>query len=196
MEAGNGMLLRLRQLLSMSTSFKTLGRSCKCSSNEIDLSATSKQIPAAPNCLFAMGLNGDCVNHSAFKGRCQEKFRSSARQWHWNAAFSKMVDHIKPKKKLPTLLLFFLLSPQPSGLWTFCSLSAWRSPQRLQNQAANRNTQFEDRLLEGDTLPRHSAASPPPRYGSISGPGGRGEEAAFSCSAPGLTHKSTAMRAQ
>lgn len=107
MEAGNGMPPRLRQLLSMSTSFKTLGRSCKCSSNEIDLSATSKQIPAAPNCLFAVGLNGDCVNHSAVKGRCQEKFRSSARQWHWNAAFSKMVARTKPKKKLPALLLFF-----------------------------------------------------------------------------------------
>lgn len=99
MEAGNGMPFQLRQLLCMSTSFKTLGKSCKCSSNEIGLSATSKHIPAAPKCLFAMGLRGDCVNRSAFKGTCQEKFRSSTRQWHWNAAFSRTVTYINPEKK-------------------------------------------------------------------------------------------------
>jgi len=107
MEAGDEMPFRLRQLLSMSTGFKMLGRSCKCSSNEIDLSAASKQIPAATKCLFATGLNGDCVNHSAVRGRCQEKFRSSIRQWHWNVAFSRMDSYIKPKIKVSLLSLFF-----------------------------------------------------------------------------------------
>lgn len=160
MEAGNGMPFRLRQLLRVSTSFKMLGKSCKCSSNEIDLSATSKQIPAAPKCLFAVGLNGDCVNRSAFKDTCQEKFRSSIRQWHWNAAFSKTVAYIKPEKKpLPSLFSSPLL---PSGLLTFCCLSAWGSLQRLHKQATNGNAfsigMFEDGLVIGDRILRHSTA--------------------------------------
>lgn len=138
MEAGNGMPFRLRQLLCMSTGFKILGKSCKCSSNEIDLSATSKQIPASPKCLFAMGLNGDCVNHSAFKGTCQEKFRSSIRQWHWNAAFFKAVAYIKPGKKTHPSLLFVFLPP--SGLLIFWHLSAWGSLQRLHKQVRNSST--------------------------------------------------------
>lgn len=109
MEAGNGMPFQLRQLLCMSTSFKMLGKSCKCSSNEIGLSAPSKHIPAAPKCLFAMRLSGDCVNHSAFKGTCQEKFRSSTRQWHWNAAFSKTVTYINPEKKAPLQFMVFVV---------------------------------------------------------------------------------------
>ena len=107
------MPFRLRQLSRVSARFRTLGNSCKCSSNEIDLSAASKQIPAAPKCLFAMGLHGDCVNRSAFKGPCQEKFRSSIRQRRWNAAFSKTVAYVKPEKNLPPSLFFFFpfLSP-------------------------------------------------------------------------------------
>lgn len=132
MEAGDEMPFRLRQLLSMSTGFKMLGRSCKCSSNEIDLSAASKQIPAATKCLFATGLNGDCVNHSAVRGRCQEKFRSSIRQWHWNVAFSRMDSYIKPKIKLSLLSLSFFFSPfsSSSGLQTSCKLGTWSSLQR------------------------------------------------------------------
>lgn len=155
MEAGNGMPFQLRQLLCMSTSFKMLGKSCKCSFNEIGLSATSKHIPAAPKCLFAMGLSGDCVNRSAFKGTCQEKFRSSTRQWHWNAAFSKTVTYIKPRKKDSNS--WFLLCGghiSPSRLLTFWYLGAWGSLQRLHKQATNRSMfpagMLEDGLLVGE----------------------------------------------
>lgn len=153
MEAGNGMPLQLRQLLHMSTSFKMLGKSCKCSSNEIDLSATSKQIPAAPKCLFAMGLNRDCVHCSAFKGTCQEKFSWSIRQWRWNVAFSKTFAYIKPEKESPPSL--FPIPPPPSGPLTFWYLSAWGSLQRLCKQATNRSMfsaeTFEDVLVVGSS---------------------------------------------
>lgn len=172
MEAGDEMPFRLRQLLSMSTGFKMLGRSCKCSSNEIDLSAASKQIPAATKCLFATGLNGDCVNHSAVRGRCQEKFRSSIRQWHWNVAFSRMDSYIKPKIKLSLLSLsfFFLLSPPHL---------AFKLPANLVHEGLCKGRIYHlfaaclcsDGWAPGrGHAPECSAASPEPVYSSISGP--------------------------
>lgn len=203
MEAGNGMPFQLRQLLCMSTSFKTLGKSCKCSSNEFGLSATSKHIPAAPKCLFAVGLSGDCVNCSAFKGTCQEKFRSSTRQWHWNAAFSRTVTYINPEKKPPPQFLFLSCvgSVSPSRLLTFWYLSARDSLQSL-HKATNRTVfptgMFEDGLLVGDQLPRHSTASltcqaPPAGYASISCPGCRGLRG---WATPGLQCRSVALKEQ
>lgn len=164
MEAGNGMPFQLKQLLHMSTSFKTLGKSCKCSSNEIDLSATSKQIPAAPKCLFAMRLNGDCVKSSAFKDTCQEKFRSSTRQWHRNAAFSKIFANIKPEKKpLPSSFFFFafsLIRPYnflASPRMRFFAKAALTS-YKVKYVRFLTGT-FEDGLLVGHRPPSHSTAS-------------------------------------
>lgn len=63
-------------------------------------------------------------------------------------------------------------------------------------EAANRNRGREDGLLAGDTLLRHPAASPPPRNGSISGPGGREEERRHSADPPRVSNTSTVIRAQ
>lgn len=164
MEAGNGMPFQLKQLLHMSTSFKTLGKSCKCSSNEIDLSATSKQIPAAPKCLFAVRLNGDCVKSSAFKGTCQEKFRSSTRQWHRNAAVSKIFANIKPEKKpLPSSFFIFsfsLIRPYnflASPCMRFFAKAALTSYKGKYVRFLTGT--FEDGLLVGHRPPSHSTAS-------------------------------------
>lgn len=124
---------------------------------------------------------------------------SVTRQWHWNAAFSRTVTYINPEKKPPPQFMVVVVRGGrfPNRTLDFLVCQCMSSLQRLHKQATNRSVfptgMFEDGLLVGDQLPRHSTASltcqvVPAAYASISCPGWRGGAHLSHPGAPGWEH--------
>lgn len=133
------------------------------------------------------GTKGRLCEPFCIQGYMSRKVQIKHKAVTLECSFLQNSHLYKPWKKkslhLKSWFLFCVGSVSPSELSTFWYLSAQGSLQRLHKQATDRSVfptgMFEDGLLVGDQLPRHSPASltcqvPPAGYASISCPGWRG----------------------